>query len=73
MWAGQRGMVRNFTVLLRIIYNLKGMELLFLEFSILYFQTVVDRGQPKPQKAKLWIRETPVYRPTNIGDNYFST
>jgi hypothetical protein len=51
------GTAQNFFMLLRMTWNLKFMNYLFLEFSIYYFQTVINCRLLKPQKAKPWFRK----------------
>ena len=49
--VGQSRAVWEFIMQLGTSYNLRFMNSLFLEFSISYFQTVVDRGWPQVTKA----------------------
>ena len=55
-WARQRGTAGDFVMLFRMAGNLKRMSCLFLEFSIWYFQILVDQGWLKQRKGKQWIR-----------------
>ena len=59
-WVGWSRTAHNFIPVVRTGSNLKLINCLFLELFIYYFCTMVDHGQLKWWKVKLWISKTTV-------------